>query len=489
MRTKKTKLATDSIILTFVQCVTLMTSIIQTMLLSRILTKTEYGTYSQGVLVVNFITPFLLLGLSNAINYFYNQVKTDDVIKRYVDTTFATVTFIGALAGILLIFFRKWICLYFNNEALYPLLVFTAFRPLFRNLISLYQPLFISNNMAKMIAIRNLLIAILQVGIIGGVLLFSKNLVLIFGLLLILDFLQVIFFNQIYKRYASQISFFKIDKNIIPEIFQYAVPLAFATMVGTLSVNMDKMLIGRMFSADEFAVYSNMAKELPFSFVVTSLTTVVTPVLLRLKHSGQLESMRSLWSQYVEIGFIATWILVAGAIPCGKELITFLYSKEYIEGYWIFIVYLLVMLIRGTYFGMILTIYEKTRQVFYFSCATLLANLILNYLLINCFGVIGPAVATLISTAIMGILQMNYSFKLITAGFFDLFNFREIAFLVVKILLVLALVCILDFGVIHRIESNTLRLLLKYLFFIGSMILLEKKRIKYLMGELNSIRG
>ena len=108
---RKISLATDSIILTFVQCITLVTSMVQTMLLSRVLTKTEYGTYSQGILVINFVTPFLLLGLSNAINFFYNQGKEKRVIRKYINTIFSIVVIIGGIAGGIIIIFRNWIFL------------------------------------------------------------------------------------------------------------------------------------------------------------------------------------------------------------------------------------------------------------------------------------------------------------------------------------------------------------------------------------------
>lgn len=485
---RKTSLATDSVILTFVQCITLVTGMAQTMLLSRVLSKIEYGTYSQGILIINFITPFLLLGLNSAINFFYNQEKSRSIIKQYVDTIFGIIEVMGGIAGVIIIIFRKWICLYFNNEDLYPLLIWIAFHPLLKNIISLYQPLYISNNMAKVIAVRNLLIGIAQVGIVAGALLFLKNLVLIFGLLLILDFIQVILFKQIYERNTFKISVLKINKKIAPEILKYALPLAFATMIGTLSINMDKMLIGRMLSTEEFAIYSNMAKELPFSFVVSSLTTVVTPILIRLKNAGRLKDMKRLWSRYVEAGFIVTWILVAGAMICGKELLIFLYSEKYVEGYWVFIIYLLVTLIRFTYFGMILTIYEKTKQVFCFSCASLVANLVLNYIFINLMGMIGPAIATLISMFVMGILQFNYSLRLIQSGFSELFEFSELIIFLGKILLVSCLIWMMKSSVFELVENNTLRLLSEYLIFLGIMCLLELKRIKFLFGELNAVK-
>lgn len=77
---KKSNLAKDSFILIFVQCITICAGLVQAMVLSYTLSQFDYGTYSQGLLVVSFATSFAGLGLNNAINYFYN--KTDDIKKK-----------------------------------------------------------------------------------------------------------------------------------------------------------------------------------------------------------------------------------------------------------------------------------------------------------------------------------------------------------------------------------------------------------------------
>ena len=60
--------ATDSVLLVFVRIVTMSVSILQTMILARTFSKTDYGTYSQGLLVISFLSPIASLGLENAVN-------------------------------------------------------------------------------------------------------------------------------------------------------------------------------------------------------------------------------------------------------------------------------------------------------------------------------------------------------------------------------------------------------------------------------------
>ena len=63
----------DSIFLTIVKFITTFTAILQTKILSVGLSLTDYGTYSQANVIVSISASILLLGLGDAINYFFND--------------------------------------------------------------------------------------------------------------------------------------------------------------------------------------------------------------------------------------------------------------------------------------------------------------------------------------------------------------------------------------------------------------------------------
>ncbi|MFQ7526630.1 MAG: hypothetical protein ACLRMN_02620 [Mediterraneibacter gnavus] len=63
----------DSMFLTFVKILTTLTSIVVTKILSVGLSLTDYGTYSQAILIVSIGTTIILFGLGDALNYFYNN--------------------------------------------------------------------------------------------------------------------------------------------------------------------------------------------------------------------------------------------------------------------------------------------------------------------------------------------------------------------------------------------------------------------------------
>lgn len=469
----KQGLANDSILLAVVRCLSYASSFAQTMIMSRAFSKFEYGRYSQACLIVTFLSPFLLLGLSNAVNYFYNQEgeKRDE----YVETIFNGILILGFSGGIGIILFHDFIAGYFKNLTLVVLIYIVAFRPLLQNLIAMFQVLYISSNKAVVIVVRNTILALVQfvIAVIAAYCLKSVELVLIF--LVVTDLIQVLVFYVYFSRNIMQLHFGKINTSLLPKILQYALPLALSTMVGTISINMDTLLIGKMMTTEEFATYSNMAKELPFNFLIASFTDVIFPRIIALKARDDVPGLLRIYKKYLEFGLVSTWIMIADAIVCAKDIVLILYSDKYISGIAIFYVYLLVSALRFTYHGMILSAYGKSNKIFIYSVITLVTNFVLNIALFSTMGMIGPAVATFVSVLITMLLQMFDSVKLLKVKIRDIYDFKYLLKVFIE-----TLILILIFSMVRQYLINMpafIRFLLVYVMFGGIMLLINRKRI------------
>ena len=479
---KKRGVATNSILLAFVQCLTMITSILQTMILSRELTKVEYGTYSQGLLVINFVMPFLMLGLSNAITYFSGQNRNDK--QKYVNTIVTMVLCLGCVGTICIFGAQSLILPYFGNEGLTAILPFVAFLPLLLNMISVFQTLFVAEDMATSIAIRNAIVAVLQIIIVAISVFFLHDIRAIFIMLIILDCLQIALFSIVFRTRRYSIHLQLIEKEVAKEVLRYSIPLAFSTAIGTLSVYMDKLLIGRMTSVEDFALYTNMAKELPLAFIVGSFTTVIMPSFIRLHANGQDRVLANYWKKYLELGICITWILCGTAIFCSRDLLLFLYSEKYSRGIAIFIVYLVCELCRFSYFGIILSAFGKTKIIMYSSALSLICNFVLNIVLFRMLGMIGPAIASLASIILVQLLQIGFSCRLLSCQWREIFHFRFLIKLATEIIII---------GIIvNRIGSCFIAVsFLRLVLCGGVMVLLvgalNYKRVMSLIRDINSL--
>lgn len=480
---RKRGVATNSIILSFVQCFTLLTGVVQTMILSHKLSEIAYGTYSEGLLVVNFATPFLLLGLSNAITYFSSQ--TDINKKEYVNNIMTLIFLLGLSGGVLIIFVRDAIVSYFDsNSLLTNVIPLVAFLPLLKNLISSFQTLYIAENMSMSIAIRNAVVSCVQISIVAVGVLVYDNIYIIFSLLLLMDIAQVVIFECIFSNKKYLVYPVVLKPYLIRRILAYALPLALSTAVGTISIYMDKLLIGNLMSVEDFALYSNMAKELPFSFIVSSFTTVILPVFVGKHAQGKDEELSRIWRDYLKLGYLITWILVGAALVCSENLLVFLYSDRYIRGIQIFRVYLLVTMLRFSYFGIVLSAFGKTKLILLSSIASLITNFVLNILLFKWVGMIGPAIASFVAIFVMQVFQMTISCKLLQTKIWRAMDLKFAGLLIGEII-------VIGYLIYKAIEIINLGVILDLIVGGGSfcliLFLLNRKRIFELIYSINNV--
>lgn len=469
----KQGIANDSFLLALVRCMTYVSSFAQTMIMSRVLSKLEYGRYSQACLIVTFISPFLLLGLSNAVNYFYNRENEKD---KYVQAIFSMIIVLGTGGGIGIVLLHNVIANYFHNSSIIVLIYIIAFRPLFQNLIAFFQVLYISSNRALIIVIRNFILALLQCGIVVVAVYLFESVELVLILLTLTDFVQVLIFYIYFSNQIMPLKFGKVSIFLLPKILKYALPLALSTMVGTLSINMDLLLIGKMMSTEEFAIYSNMAKELPFNFLITSFTDVVFPQIIRLRSKNDKIGVVHIYKVYIEFGIISTWIMISGAIVSAKDIVLILYSDKYISGITIFYIYLLVSSLRFTYHGMLLSAYGKSGKIFKYSVIALIINFFLNIIFFYLLGIIGPAIATFIAVFITALLQLLEGTKLMDVSIREIFDLKYLIKFISESLILMCVAMIISNKILTEIPV-LIRFLLVYGTFICSMVFLNKERL------------
>ena len=123
----------DAIMLTFVRIVTMLISMVTFKVLAVTFSLEEYGTYASVMLVATTTVSLTVLGLTDAVNYFYVKELDSEKGKVYVYTIFCIQCVIGFASGILLICFKNPIAAYFKNSSVAYLIPGVAFSPLLTN--------------------------------------------------------------------------------------------------------------------------------------------------------------------------------------------------------------------------------------------------------------------------------------------------------------------------------------------------------------------
>lgn len=423
---KKFRIGNDAVKLTASKIITLLISLVSNMLLSRFRTLTEYGTYSQLLMAINIACALLMLGLPNSINYFIAKAGTEEDRSRFLSVYYTLSTILSFIIGLVLVLSIPLLEKFFSNDLIRNFWYFLAFYPWTRVIMSGVENLLIAFHKTSTLIIYRILNSILLLGIILIVQWIKGNFYLYMILYLSCEIIFTVWVYVIVRRNGSKVGF-NLDKKLIKSILIFSVPIGFASMMGTISIELDKLVITSFFSTEKLAIYSNASKELPVTIIASSLTAVLMPQIVKLMNENKKDEAVKLWNSAVAIAFAIISLIAAGCFVFAPEVITILYSSKYLPGVSVFRIYCLVLLLRCTYFGIMLNATGNTKFILYSSIGSLVINLILNFVCFYIFEFTGPAIATFISILIMNLYQLIYTCKKLGIRFSKIFPWKNCA--------------------------------------------------------------
>lgn len=404
------KLGKSAAILTLSKVFTLIITMISAMLLARFRTLTEYGTYSQLLLVINLATAFFTLGLPNSTNYFLARAESSEERRQFLSVYFTISTILCFIMGAVLTVLVPLFITYFENPLIKSFAYFLFFYPWAYVTIGSVSNILVVYGKTINLLFFNLISAIISLAAVAFVQVFHGTFNSYMVVFLVSNIILTLSVYCIVWKLEHPLRF-SIDKLLVIKIFKYSIPIGLASLVGTVSIEIDKLMIGRFFDTEQLAIYTNAAKELPLTIVATSLTAVLLPQLARMLKKNDSEGAIRIWGISIRLSYLLICFFAMILIVFAPQIMTILYSEKYLPGVAVFRVYSLVLLLRCTYFGIILNSIGKTKMILYSSILSLVLNIILNYLLFLAMGMLGPAIATFISMGIAGFAQVFVTSK------------------------------------------------------------------------------
>lgn len=403
----------------------LLASMLSAMLLSRLITLREYGTYSAIMTVTNLSVAIFTLGLPSSISYFCVQLKSRKSRDDFLGTYLISIIFSGLWAGVFLFMLRGNLASYYRNDALKSLGFILCFLPLCRSVSTGRNNFLVAFNKTNRLGVYTFAESLFLLLLVSLVWLLGLSFRAYLILFLIVEF---VFAFLIIVEIVGTISTRKprLNRELLSEVLRFSLPIGLATMVGTISLELDKLMIGYWFNAEELAIYTKAAKELPISIFSQALITLLLPVITSLFSKGQKEQGVRLWGVSISLSFSIISFLVAAMIVFAPQIMTILYSEKYITGVSVFRIYSLAMIWRTTYFGMALNATGKTNSILINAVISLIMNFILNIILYYSIGFVGPAIATFLSLAIASGIQLGITAKHINCSVKILLPWKEL---------------------------------------------------------------
>ena len=415
----------DALLLSIVKVFTLCVGIISTMILSKKLSLENYGIYSTLNLLATSGTAISVLGLADAMNYFYNKEKDINIQKKYVNNILLLQIVSGMIVGIIILIGEPIFITYFNNPMLKSMCIYVAFRPFLENIIISLQNLHVAIGRAKQIAIRNAFFSFGKVvTIIIGVVFFNDIRIILFSIVL-MDLLTVIYFVLTFSKIKFKLNVINFDIGLIKEILLFSIPMGIYVMSNMLMREFDKYVIGYFESTEMLAIYTNCSAALPLDIITNSFLIVIIPIMTRLISNNDYKKAQELFSNYLMIGIYSTVVFGLALIFNSEEAILFLYSDKYLSGKPIFIIYIIASMIRFANLTLILSAKGRTKILMKISIISLIVNAITNILFYKMLGFIGPAISTVFVTIITTVIMCRESCKILQTTMVKIINWRE----------------------------------------------------------------
>lgn len=404
------------------QLVHILSGLIYTPIMLRLLGGSEYGLYQLVYSVVSSLG-LLSLGFGAAYMRFYAREKAngkEDGIAKLNGMfilIFGAISVICVLCGIVMItniqsifgagladteystarILMAWMVV--NLAMTFPNSVFTCIitsqeRFLFQKTIILLQ-----NLLNPFLALPLLVMGFGSIGMV------SVTTVLTFSVLL----------SNIYycvKKLHAKFCFSGLQFSLLKEMWIFTFFIFLNQIVDQINWSVDKFLLGRMAGTTAVAVYGVGGQiNTLYLHLSTAVSNVFIPKVNRIvAETGDDKELTKLFTKVGRIQFIIMGLILSGFTFFGQAFIRFWAGSGYEESY-----YITLLLIFPVTVPLIQNLgieiqraknKHKARSIVYFFIA--IGNVFLSIPLIRAFGSIGAAIGTTISLVIGNIIFMNW---------------------------------------------------------------------------------
>ncbi len=380
----------------------------------------QYGFISIGIAILGVFVTISLLGMNEGVIRYVSYYKGKDdkaKIKGVLSTALKLTTALGVILSILLFIFSDQVAVrIFHNHQLSGIIKIFAiiipinvFREILLSTIKAFRKVeyeVFSRNIVENSS--KLLLTLLFIYIGFNVL--GAALAYLFATIAS-TIIALYFFRKIYLN-------FKINKPAEysnKEFFSYCWPLVFNTFIFQVILWTDTFMLGFFKTSSDVGIYNAALPTGQLMYIFPyALMTLFFPVLSELHAKNSRQAFESVYKTTTRWIFMINLIPLSIFIIFSRQVIRVLFGEEYISGSIV-----LVILSTGYFFyyltsnsNYILMILKKTKVIFMNTVAAALINILLNLILIPKFGMVGAAIATVLSLMTIAILRFIESWAI-----------------------------------------------------------------------------
>ena len=399
------------------------------MLMVRLLSKGDYGTYQQLLLVNSMALGLLTLGLPSSIYYFYNRVAATRRSALVVQTL-AMLGVAGLVAFVGIAFVSPLIAARTSNPALVGLL------PLYALAIGLmlagehftsfmvaqdrYASAVGFETFETVVRVLTLMVPITlgfgMRGLVIAAVLYALGRLIVRTLWLTHTGPQ-----RVHLRGARLDTFFG-------DQLGYAIPLWVTSIVGVVGGMLDRAIVAGAFTPVDFAVYSVGAFAVPLDVIFqASVADVLRASLPPLIQRDDLREVARLLREAVRklaLIMLPSFVFLFGF---AQEFVTLLFTNQYADSVRVFRIYTFGIPLFMFVLSLVPQVFGRTRINLNIVIVVTAFHIALSFALLKVIGFYGPAVSGVLTSYVSTAIYLRVATRLTKSPLSGLLPLAEIA--------------------------------------------------------------
>lgn len=422
--------------------------------LARTLDYVEYGTYGQVLMITSFLQIIFTFSLNQMVNLLFADAAHSK--RSSFATLFYMATFAAFAGGIFLLVSSGIIADWFKNPGLCTLLMYSVFFMAGQIIYSVLFSMLIFHERIKQASLLLVISNLIRVMMIFSSIHFYHSLEKVIWSINFVSFIQIVMALFFLPR--DLVFFRKFDRVIANQIIRTAYPLTLSGITERSVFYVDGILISTMLTTSDYAIYRAGAFEVPFiSAIYGSVSSILLPEVARLYKNGDFNNIVKLKQKGIMANACIIYPVLIYLLFFGKTLVTFYLSEKYVASVPVFALFNLALLVRVNDYQDILVVSANTKKIMYYSLVMFLANLGLNLILINYFGILGGAIAFISFLFMYAGLLAYKSALTVNSTVNSFFNFKKLS-----VIIALSILLIQPFYWLHLLMH------LNIIFVVGS---------------------
>jgi len=378
----------------------IMISIFMSVWIARYLGPEQFGLLSYVQSFVGLFSAISILGLDSIV--VRELVKYKDNQNILLGTAFL-LRIIGAFAMIFII----TIAMYFTSNNQYTnILIYIIASATILQSFNVIDMFFQSEVLSKYVVFANAISLFIST-IVKIILLTMEAPLISFAWIVLFDsFILTAGLIYFYIKNKHALITWKFDKNIAISLLRDSWPLIFSSVAIMIYMRIDQIMIKEMLGDISVGLYAVGIKFVEaLYFIPMIITSSLLPAIIKLKENNAHE-FQDKFQNLMTLMFWGSVLIIIPLYLYAADIILLFFGKEYLESYSVTEVYCWIFLFTslGVTSSRWLLVENMQKFAMYRTYLGLVINIILNYILIPKYGIVGAAYASLISQIIASYL-------------------------------------------------------------------------------------